>query len=133
MNHEKPSGGFEAIAPRTVDLDEWHFVAWTYDEITQRLYDDGVEVFSEPFTQPWAGNDIDLLIGYHPEIKSANFRGLIDEARIYRGALTRDEILHDMGSSAIPEPATIFIFALGIIGIRASKIALPPKNPTVVK
>ena len=119
MNKEKPSGGFEGIAPETVGLNEWHFVAWTYDDSVERLWDDGVEVFEAPFTQPWVGNDINLLIGYHPEINSANFRGVIDEARIYRGALTQDEIIRDM--NLVPEPSTFFLLALGILGIQFSR------------
>lgn len=89
---------FEMIAPRTVGLNEWHFVAWTYDESVARLYDNGVEVFSAPFTDPWVGNDIDLLIGQHQELPFANFQGMIDEARIYRGALSQDEIISDMAN-----------------------------------
>ncbi|MBI3999730.1 MAG: LamG domain-containing protein [Candidatus Omnitrophica bacterium] len=116
MNHEVSSGGFEGVAPSTIDLDEWHFVAWTYDESITRFYDNGVEVFSASFSEPWAGNDIDLLIGFHPEISSANFIGRIDEARIYLGALTQDEIIRDM-NTAIPEPSTFFLFGLGLLGL----------------
>ena len=94
----------------------WYRYLICYESI-HRFYDDGIEVFSDMFTQAWVGNDIDLLIGYHPEIPSANFIGSIDEARIYRGALTRDEILRDMNSSSIPEPSTLFLFAISLKGL----------------
>ncbi len=110
---------FEEIAPRTVGLNEWHYVAWTYDESVGRLWDNSVEVFSAPFTDAWLGNDIDLLIGQHQELPFANFQGLIDEARIYRGALTQDEIIRDM--NLVPEPSTFFLLALGILGIQFSR------------
>ena len=90
--------GFEGIGPYTVGLNEWHYAAWTYDLKFFRFYDNGAEVFNAPFSDPWLGNDINLLIGYHPEISTANFRGLIDEARIYRGALSLREIIRDMNS-----------------------------------
>lgn len=112
MNKEVSSGGFEGVAPLSIDLNEWHHVAWTYDEQVHRFYDNGIEVFSEPFTESWVGNDIDLLIGFHPEITSANFKGLIDEARIYRGALTQDEVIRDMG--VVPEPTTFLLFFSGL-------------------
>ncbi len=121
---------FEGIAPNTVGLNEWHFVTWTYDNSVQRLWDDGVKVFEAPFTEPWAGNDIDLLIGYHPEINSANFRGVIDEARIYSGALTQDEIIRDMNVGAIPEPSTVFLLTAGLLGLALKrKSAKPPLFP----
>ena len=98
-------GGFEGIAPNTVGLNEWHYVTWTFDEQFHRFYDNGIEVFSAPYTQPWVGNDLPLQIGQNQKLPISNFRGMIDEARIYRGALTRDEILRDMRSCGIPEAA----------------------------
>ena len=124
MNGPDASDGpcdFEGIAPNTIGLNEWHFVAWTYDQLTHRLYDNGTEVFNASFSDPWVGNDIDLLIGFHPEITSANFHGFIDEARIYRGALTQEEILRDMNfqprEQVIPEPSTLILFGLALSGV----------------
>lgn len=107
---------FEMIAPRTVDLNEWHFVAWTYDESIGILYDNGIPVFSLPFSDPWEGNDLDLLIGQHQELAFANFQGFIDEARIYNGALTQDEIIRDM-NAIIPEPSTFFLIGTGLLWV----------------
>ena len=122
MNGEAGSSDppdFEMIGPRTVDLNEWHFVAWTYDQLTGRLWDNGIEVFSKPFTDPWVGNDLDLLIGQHQELPFANFQGFIDEARIYSGALTQEEIIRDM-NSGIPEISSLFLLIAGLFGLNLS-------------
>lgn len=87
------------IGPRTVGLNEWHFVAWTYDETFHRFYDNGVEVFRAPFTDPWLGNHEVLQIGQHRQLpQNANFIGMIDEARVYHGAQTQAEIAADMNA-----------------------------------
>jgi hypothetical protein len=95
MNTPAHLGGFGVIGPETVALNEWQYVAWTFDGTTMRLYDDGVEVLSAPYTTPWAGNDVNLLIGQHQEFPFAHFHGLIDEARVYAGALTPQELARD--------------------------------------
>ena len=88
--------------------------------MTGRLWDNGIEVFSALFTDSWVGNDLDLLIGQYQELPFANFQGFIDEARIYRGALTRDEILRDMNfveTGAIPEVSSFLSLAAGLLGL----------------
>ncbi|MDA9101145.1 LamG domain-containing protein, partial [Omnitrophica bacterium] len=120
MNQQKPDGGFEWIgAGNTIGSNEWHHVAWTYDEQYHRFYLDGVEIHNVPFTDPWVGNDVDLEIGQFTQLPAhASFFGMIDEPRIYRGALTRDEIIRDMNSSGIiPEPSTFFLLGTGLLGL----------------
>ena len=117
MNGPTVESGFEGIGPNTVALDEWQYVAWTFDDNTVRFYDDGLEVFSAPYSQPWIGNDHDLQIGQHQQLPIANFRGLIDEPRIYRGALTQDEILRDMNGPVIPEPSPFLLLGSGLLGL----------------
>ncbi len=114
MNQEKPSGGFEGISDFVVPLNEWHHAAWTFDNSVQKFYLDGEEVFSEAYQSPWAGNDENLLLGYHPEVNSANFRGMIDEARFYNGALSQTQIQFDMQNPIVtPEPLSAALFLLG--------------------
>ncbi len=122
MNQHTSLGGFEAIVPNVITPNEWQYIAWTYDEAFQRLYVDGVQVFSAPFTDPWVGNNIDLLIGQHQAFSQFNFNGMIDESRIYSGALTKDEIIRDMNfGNVIPEPTTLLLFAFGLIGLAISR------------
>lgn len=110
MNQPAPEGGFEGISSPVVTLGEWQHVAWAYDGEYQRFYRNGELVFSAPFSDPWVGNDINVLIGAHPEIDSANFRGSMDEVRVHQGALTQDEILAIAQSP--PNEAPV----LGVIG-----------------
>lgn len=98
MNRPTSEGGFEGIGPNTVALNQWQFVAWTFDGQRHRFYDDGVEVFSAPYTQHWVGNNEVLQIGQHRQATQANFRGMMDEARIYSGAQTQDEMMKDMNA-----------------------------------
>ncbi len=114
MNGNANQGlGWQGFGPRTIGFGEWHFVVWTYDNQFERFYDDGIQVLSEPFTDPWLGNHEVLQIGQHRQLPlNANFYGNIDEARIYNGALTQDEILHDMNPSAIPEPSSFILLLL---------------------
>ncbi len=118
MNRPTVEGGFEGIGPNTVALDEWQYVAWTYDDATVRFYDDGVEVFNAPYSQPWVGNHLDLQIGQHRQLpQNANFRGMIDEARVYHGALTQEEILRDMNTPVVPEPSSLLLLGSGLLGL----------------
>ena len=124
MNQIEPEGGFQGFSPFVVPLNEWHYVAWTYDEKAHRFYDNGEKVFEAAFSDPWAGNTVDLLIGFHPEISSANFHGFIDEARIYRGALTAGQIRRDMknrGPSAHLSPFIAASFE-GVAAPKSSKL-----------
>lgn len=101
MNQPEPEGGFQGFSPFVVPLDEWHYVTWTHDKKYHRFYDNGEEVFKLRHKDPWVGNSVDLLIGFHPEVSSANFHGFIDEARIYRKALSQKKIKKDMKSSLL--------------------------------
>jgi len=94
-----------------VSLNQWQHVAWTYDNAFQRIYVNGQEVFNTPFSQPFTGNHEPLYIGQNPYIQASNFIGMIDEARIYNGALSQSEITHDM--NVTPEPVSSSLFLLG--------------------
>ncbi len=108
-------GGFQGFtADHVVPLDEWSYLTWTYDNATERVYVDGTEIFNAPFNQPWAGNTDPLYIGQ----RITGFTGMIDEARVYDGALTQDQILRDMnGGPVIPEPSALFLFGIGLVGL----------------
>jgi hypothetical protein len=108
--------GFQGFSAQLIGLGEWHFVTWTFDNQVQRFFDNGDEVFSAPFTEAWIGNNEVLQIGQQRQIPlHANFYGFIDEAKVYSGALSRDEILRDLNNSIIPEPSSFLIFLLALM------------------
>ena len=117
LNQRLQDGGFQGFSDPLVPLNEWHYVAWTYDEFFHRYYLDGQQIFASAFTDPWVGNNEVLQIGQHRQLPAAaNFLGFIDEARVYRGAQTRAEILADMNAGVVPEPSTLLLLSLGILG-----------------
>ena len=88
------SGGHTSIVPTTdlINDTEWHHYALTYDGNTAKVYVDGQELESKPFSESIATNPArNLYIGKNPW--GNNFNGLIDEVKIYDKALTGQEIL----------------------------------------
>ena len=75
---------------------QYHFVAGTYDGITQRVYVDGVEknhagTVTGPITYTWMTNG--FLVGITQGFTSTRFwNGSIDEVRVYNRALSSSEI-----------------------------------------
>ncbi|MCK4401584.1 LamG domain-containing protein, partial [bacterium] len=77
------------------NLDQWNHVAVTYDGITVRFYVNGrLDSVYEENRLPWIDNQ-SILIGVISTRKGAHksyFTGIIDEVKIYKGALTEEEI-----------------------------------------
>jgi hypothetical protein len=88
-------GWEQAIMP--VDL-EWHHLAASYDGTTIRWYGDGQLVGTDS-SRVLDTNDL-VQMGERGDI-SANFRGLIDEVRIYNRALSLAEIEYLAGKPMI--------------------------------
>ena len=73
--------------------DVWTHVAASYDGAHLRLFVDGAEAGSVPKTGRLDTNaSAAVWIGANPPDGYAAFRGLIDDVRIYRSALTADGI-----------------------------------------
>jgi Concanavalin A-like lectin/glucanases superfamily len=96
----------------------WHFVAMTYDGLSDSLYIDGVKRASQQFATDEGifyqqdgggglamGRDGDYLDGY--------FTGNIDDVRIYNRGLSDTEMLN-LYASEIPEPSPL---GLGVLGL----------------
>ena len=85
-------GGFQAASFGPVEADTWYHIAATYDGTTLKAYKDGVLITSTeaPGVPANASRDLRLGIG---------FAGTLDDARVYRRALTEAEVakLVDMG------------------------------------
>ena len=81
--------------------DNWHHVAGTYDGTTLKLYIDDEEVASVEDTTGIAGGGNAVGIGadvtydaQNPNVP-ANFKGLIDNVRIYKTALSAEELKNE--------------------------------------
>ena len=85
------SAGF--LFSETVITDgQWHRIGLVWDGSLRKLYVDGVEVAED--TQPGLeGSQMGLYIGTGKAMAPGTyFSGLIDDVRIYRRALSADEI-----------------------------------------
>ena len=82
-----------------LSLNTWTHLAATYDGVTLQLYVDGNQVKSKATK----GESIEVSsnpvrIGNDEIAEKKQFRGTIDEVRIYNRALTQTEIQTDMGT-----------------------------------
>ena len=84
---------------------QWHHVAGTYDGSKICLYVDGKLDVSSEATGSIIVNDYNVLIGANAEKPDRNFKGSIDEVRIYNYALSATEVkeIYDKQSYATTE------------------------------
>lgn len=82
-----------ATSGTAVNDGTWHFVAGTIsaEESLLRFYLDGVLTEESPFSGPIGVNDGDMFIGRH-YLLGRYFAGLIDEVKVFSGALTPAEV-----------------------------------------
>ena len=101
-NWDDNNGVYEKVSasvPTPEDwADNWHHVAGTFDGKELKLYIDDVEVATAESAKGIAGGGNAVGIGadvtydaQNPNVP-ANFKGLIDNVRIYKTALTADEL-----------------------------------------
>ena len=81
-----------------LSLDEWHYVAGTYDGSTLILYQDGEPIKEKAFKGNIKTNNEDFWIGGHPLNPERNFLGIIDEVYIYNRALSEAEVTQNYES-----------------------------------
>lgn len=95
-----PSSNYEGIAGTTGELsaNNWYYVAATYDGTVGKLYLNGKMDASGNLTKVSSGGDT-ITLGASLNSKGSwsntNFDGIIDEVKVYNGALTDDEIKID--------------------------------------
>ena len=70
---------------------EWHYVCYTFDGSTTKVYFDGQEI-SDLSWDDWYVNDQGVYIGARPGISSQYFDGEIDEVQVWNKALTEQEV-----------------------------------------
>jgi hypothetical protein len=76
----------------SVNDGRWHHVAGTYDGSRICLYVDGKLDVSSEATGSIEVNDYNVLIGANAEKPNRNFKGSIDDVRIYSYALSAEEV-----------------------------------------
>src|SRR5262249_61181814 len=101
-NATNPVGGLiingnhaEAIGSAGLPLNTWTYRPVTYDGTAVSLYVNGLMVSSTPSTGPMVTSNNPLQIG-GDSFFGQYFAGLIDEVRVYNGALTAARIQTDM-------------------------------------
>jgi hypothetical protein len=81
-------GGLQHLRVSDVLIEgQWHHVAGTWDGQTQRLYLDGVEIANQTL-----GGVLGTTSGVRLSNTPEPLNGMLDDARIYNRALTREEI-----------------------------------------
>lgn len=86
-----------------ISLNAWQHVAITYDGVSSiKLYLNGVQIYGNSVTNTGA-HQTNIIGAYSPTVR--NFRGLIDEVKVYNYARTPQQILEDMGSNPAPSVA----------------------------
>jgi Concanavalin A-like lectin/glucanases superfamily len=92
--HARYGSAWELIESRIgIAVNEWHHIAFTFDGKTTRLYIDGNEVGAREFDAPIQQNERPLRIGAVAQNAGRGIFSIVDEATIFRRALTPEEIL----------------------------------------
>jgi hypothetical protein len=87
-------GGQRGAVGRTQVADgAWHHIAATSDGTTLRLYVDGSEDGTARADAETKVNDHPVMIGAKAGSNDVHFHGVIDDVRIYRRALSADEVM----------------------------------------
>jgi Concanavalin A-like lectin/glucanases superfamily/Calcineurin-like phosphoesterase len=97
----------EVITPLAYNDGNWHFVVFTYDGVTLRIYIDGSQKASLAIAVTPRINTKPLVIGRSSNSSTAFFSGSIDEVRVWNNDLTSGEIsaLHSAGT--VPQTSAL--------------------------
>jgi hypothetical protein len=76
----------------TLSYDEWHHIAAVMDGTTMKIYIDGVQDSSTLVNNDFADTTIPIRIGRSDYNGLLPFRGIIDDARVYRMTLGEEDI-----------------------------------------
>ncbi len=114
--------GASVKGPKAIPLGKWHHVAGVFDGTKVILYVDGIKVASTPAPNGLAPTDANLAIGM--SLPRYWFPGSIDDVRLYKTALTADEIAQ---YAACPSSPTIEVGSDTITPISA-RLSATVKN-----
>ncbi len=91
----------DAFGPMPIGISTWTHLAMSWDGANLRLYVDGAEVASQPYSAALIGSSGAVRIG-GTSVASQFFNGLIDEVRIFDHARPASEIAADMTTAVRP-------------------------------
>ncbi len=99
------------------NFNEWHHMAGVYDGSAMKLYFDGTLVAEK--TGTWTLN---THTGYNLMLGAVSWsccveelHGYVDNVGIWQEALSGDEIKELYGNKPVPEPATLTLYAMGLV------------------
>ena len=101
INFNIGNGSWHEISTpaNSVQLNQWHHVAATYDGTAMKIYVDGeLKVQSNIVLTIGNANNSNLLIGESPSFPGRVFNGKIDEVRIWNIARTESQIQNTMNT-----------------------------------
>jgi hypothetical protein len=100
FNIQSRQGGEQVVGPAPVPRHQWHHIAGVYDGDLLMLFVDGKLVASQPLKTLLEITEARLAIG--TSIPSYSFFGKMREVRLYRRALSEQEVDALMRLSAPP-------------------------------
>jgi hypothetical protein len=106
--------GYSHSPTKVVD-GNWHHLMAIYDGQTLTTYIDGIKDDSVPYTEGMLPNDSPLYIGVDPDVWGSaywgarNFRGDLDDVRIYNRALSETEVQQLAGLNVTSTDNSIII------------------------
>jgi len=92
---------FSFVTPTTVNDNEWHHIAFTYDGAFVKIYIDGVLDFQQAATGVLTANTAPLSIGYNFTTGNYPFVGKIDEFSAWNIARTQSDIQNSMNTALV--------------------------------
>ncbi len=100
------AGGWMSLKFGTLEADTWYHLAVTFDGTNWITYQDGEQMNSRVVNAAIANETNSLKLGRHAANAAQFFTGTVDDARVYRRALTADEIKVVMGGGIDPGAAS---------------------------
>jgi|GEM_PF-5128945 len=92
-----PTGfGTQHSSGQNLPFNQWSHVAATYDGTESKIYINGALVSTKSIGQPIPTNNFPMGVGGDPGFPSFNFRGALDEVRVWNKVLTQAEIQANM-------------------------------------
>lgn len=93
------SSALSITSPSSLTLNTWHHLAFTFENGSQKLYIDGVEVNASSYNTTASTGNQPIFIGRHENHPERDLHGDLDEVRFYNQALSVNDIQSVMNES----------------------------------